>query len=445
MPELPKTPINKIITPFQNIIRQEKSGAIILFFSVIIALIFANSSMADTYKEVLSKTFAFSFNGNTYLEYDLLHWINDGLMAIFFFVVGLELKKEIVAGELSSPKKAMMPIVSAIGGMVIPASIYLLLNSNSGTEHGWGIPMATDIAFALGILMFLGDKVPVSLKIFLLALAIVDDLGAILVIAFFYSSDISFLNLIIGMAFLGAMFIGNKMGVRSTLFYAVLGIGGLWTAFLLSGVHATIAAVLAAFMIPADSRISEKDYVEDIKEKLKAFAAIDPDDKVPVLKEEQINILKKIQESTKLASTPMQNLTNIISPISTFIVLPIFAIANAGVSFDVEMSTLFSTNIAVGVGLGLVLGKILGIFGFAFILVKLGLGSLPTGMSLKNLFGIALLAAIGFTMSIFIASLAFTEQLHIDQAKIGIFAGSIIGGVAGYIYLSLISKPLIEQ
>ncbi|HZH68079.1 MAG TPA: Na+/H+ antiporter NhaA, partial [Chitinophagales bacterium] len=366
-------------------------------------------------------------------------------MAIFFFVVGLELKKEIVAGELSSPKKAMMPIVSAIGGMVIPASIYLLLNSNSGTEHGWGIPMATDIAFALGILMFLGDKVPVSLKIFLLALAIVDDLGAILVIAFFYSSDISFLNLIIGMAFLGAMFIGNKMGVRSTLFYAVLGIGGLWTAFLLSGVHATIAAVLAAFMIPADSRISEKDYVEDIKEKLKAFAAIDPDDKVPVLKEEQINILKKIQESTKLASTPMQNLTNIISPISTFIVLPIFAIANAGVSFDVEMSTLFSTNIAVGVGLGLVLGKILGIFGFAFILVKLGLGSLPTGMSLKNLFGIALLAAIGFTMSIFIASLAFTEQLHIDQAKIGIFAGSIIGGVAGYIYLSLISKPQIEQ
>lgn len=441
MPVLEKTPIEKLITPFQNIVRQERAGAIILFISVIIALVLANTSLSDSYHSFLSNTLALSFNGQTYLEYDLIHWINDGLMAIFFFVVGLELKKEFVAGELSSPKKALIPISAAIGGMAIPALVYYLLNTDPVTQHGWGIPMATDIAFALGILMFLGKRVPVSLKVFLLALAIVDDLGAILVIALFYSSEISFFNLMVGFTFLAIMFIGNRMGVRSTLFYAILGIGGLWTAFLLSGVHATIAAVLAAFMIPAESRIKEGDYLADIKDQLKAFEAIDPDDKIPVLKEEQIAILNSIKTSTKLASTPMQNLTNIISPISTFIVLPIFAIANAGVSLSVDIDTLFSTNIAVGVAMGLLAGKVIGIVGFTFILVKMGVGSLPKGMNFKNLTGLSFLASIGFTMSIFVGSLAFTEQLHLDQAKIGIFAGSIIGGLIGYFYLSFVSKP----
>ncbi len=435
-----EAPIEKLITPFRNIIKQERTGAIILFFSVIVALILANSPLSHQYHEILSYKLALSYRSEVYLENSILHWINDGLMAIFFFVVGLELKKEFVAGELASPQKAMLPIAAAIGGMVVPASFYIAFNATPETHHGWGIPMATDIAFALGVLMFLGKRVPVSLKIFLLALAIVDDLGAILVIALFYSSDITAINLLIGFAFLAAMFIGNKLGVRNTLFYAVLGIGGLWTAFLLSGVHATIAAVMAAFMIPADSKMREREYIKDIKSKLQAFEAIDPDDSIPILKEEQIAILDQIRIYTKAASTPMQNLTNALSPISTFIVLPVFAIANAGVSLDVDMSTLFSTNIAIGVALGLILGKTIGIFGVTFILVKLGIGTLPKGMTFKNLLGLGMLSAIGFTMSIFVASLAFDNPLYLDQAKIGIFLGSIIGGVLGYIYLSVVCK-----
>ncbi len=435
-----KTPIEKISAPFQHIIHHEKTGGIVLFLSVIIAIILANSPLQEAYHHFFENTFGFHFNGKTYLEYNLHHWINDGLMAVFFFVIGLELKKEIVSGELSQPGKAILPIAAAIGGMIVPAAIYLSLNGNPNTHSGWGIPMATDIAFALGVLMFLGKKVPVSLKIFLLALAIVDDLGAVLVIAFFYSSDISFVNLLLGFSFFAIMLAGNKLGIRNVLFYAVLGIGGVWTAFLLSGVHATIAAVLAAFAIPANVRLKEKDYLEDIQKKLKDFECIDPEDKIPTLKEEQLIILESIQKSTALAIPPLQKLVHMLHPVNTFFILPVFAIANAGIALNIDLETLFSTNITIGVALGLLAGKVTGVTGFTFLLVKLGIGKLPKGMNLKNLIGIGLLASIGFTMSIFVSSLAFTDPLYLNQAKIGIFAASVIGGVAGYIYLSLIAE-----
>ncbi len=246
MNEIKKGPIDKVVTPIQKFIQQEKSGGLVLGISVIIALILANSPLHTQYHHFFEQKLGFLFNGSTYLEYSIHHWINDGLMAVFFFVVGLELKREIVAGELSNPRKALLPIAAAIGGMLVPALIYFALNPTGEVNSGWGIPMATDIAFALGVIYLLGNRIPLALKVFLTALAIVDDLGAVLIIAFFYTSDISIVNLAIGLAFLLVMYIGNKMGVRSILFYAILGIGGVWTSFLLSGVHATIASVLAA-------------------------------------------------------------------------------------------------------------------------------------------------------------------------------------------------------
>lgn len=406
-----------------------------LAISVVVALILANSPWAAYYFHFFEQKLGFAFDGKMYLEYSIHHWINDGLMAMFFFVVGLELKREIIGGELSNPRKALLPIAAAIGGMLIPALIYLLLNSSGTPRQGWGIPMATDIAFALGILYLLGDRIPVSLKVFLTALAIVDDLGAVLVIAFFYTSNISFTSLAIGLGFVLAMFLANKSGIRNIIFYAVLGIGGVWTAFLLSGVHATIAAVLAAFMIPADVVLQEDSYIHKIQKKLKHFKDIDPNN-IPTLTDDQLHVLEDIKKDTNAAIPPLQRLEYGMHPFVTFLVIPIFAIANAGISFsDIEFSTLFDTNIAIGVALGLLLGKVSGIVGFTSLLVRLKIAPLPEGMNLRNLFGAGLIASIGFTMSLFITSLAFTEEIHLVQAKIGIFAASIVGGLAGYLIL----------
>jgi NhaA family Na+:H+ antiporter len=403
--ETQKYPIDRVLSPVQKFINQEKSGGIVLVISVILALIMANSSFSQQYLNFFEKDFGFSFNGKLYLHYSLYHWINDGLMAMFFFVVGLELKKEFIAGELASFQKAMLPVVTALGGMLMPALIYLLLNHSGEAQQGWGIPMATDIAFAMGVLYLLGNKVPSSLKVFLMALAVVDDLGSVLVIAFFYSSDISILNLSIGLGFSFIMLIANKLGVKNILFYAILGIGGVWVSFLLSGVHATIAAVLAAFMIPADSR-NQHLYSPTTKQRVVAN------------------------------NSPLERLIHSLHPFVTFFVMPIFALANACISFaDIDIHTLFSTHITIGVTLGLVCGKVLGVIGSLWIMAKLKLASYPEGMNHRRQLGLGLLASIGFTMSLFITSLAFTEELHLNQAKIGIFAASIIGSLSGYLLL----------
>jgi NhaA family Na+:H+ antiporter len=429
-------PIDRLKQPINRFISQEKSGGIVLGLSVILALILANSSWSSAYFHFFENKFGFQFNGVSYLEYSIHHWINDGLMAVFFFVVGLELKREIVAGELSNPRKAMLPIIAAIGGMVIPAAIYLLFNSSGEAHAGWGIPMATDIAFALGILFLLGDRIPLPLKIFLTALAIVDDLGAVLVIAFFYTSDISITNLSIGIGFIAIMFLANKMGVRNILFYAICGILGVWTAFLLSGIHATIAAVLAAFTIPSDIRLKESLFVEKINHKLNKFRQIDPKNKISALTNEQLHLLDEIKTDTNHVIPPLQRLEHAMHPFVTFIVLPVFALANAGVSFkDVNMEQLFEGNVLLGVTLGLLIGKVVGIVGFSWMSIKLKITPQPTGMTFRNLVGLGLLGAIGFTMSLFVTSLAFTNEMYITQAKIGIFAASISGGILGYFIL----------
>ncbi|MFV0392436.1 MAG: Na+/H+ antiporter NhaA [Paludibacteraceae bacterium] len=426
--------IDVVTQPLLRFMRQERSGGIVLVISVIVALFFANSPWAGEYFHVLENKIGFQFNDTPFLKYSLHHWINDGLMAIFFFVVGLELKREIVAGELSNPRNALLPIGAAIGGMLVPALIYVSLNPSGEAGGGWGIPMATDIAFALGVLHLLGKRVPVSLKVFITALAIVDDLGAVLVIAFFYTSEISVQSLLIGLSFVLVMYIGNKMGIRNLLFYALMGIVGVWIAFLLSGVHATIASVLAAFTIPADVGIKENVYIERLKTTISKFRSIKPNEK-STLTSEQVHLLEEVKKDTNCAIPPLQRLEHAMHPFVTFFVLPIFALANAGVSFQIDVSELFNTHVAVGVSAGLLVGKVVGIVGFTLLIVKLKIATFPAGMSLKNLFGVALLASIGFTMSLFITSLAFSSEVLITQAKIGIFVASIVGGGLGYIVL----------
>lgn len=440
MQTIRKTPIERISKPIQSFITQEKSGGIVLGISVVLALVLANSGWSDSYHHFLENSFGFQWNEKSYFDFSLHHWINDGLMAIFFFVVGLELKREIVGGELSNPRKAMLPIAAALGGMVVPAAIYLLFNPSGEAHSGWGIPMATDIAFALGVLYLLGDRIPLSLKVFLTALAIVDDLGAVLVIAFFYTSDISTWHLLIGGMVLVVMYIGNRMGVRSIFFYAILGICGVWTTFLLSGVHATIAAVLAAFTIPADVRINEKSFIEKIQGYLDRFRNLDPTEDTPTLTNEQLHVLEQVNTATIAATPPLQRLEHAMHPMVSFLIIPVFALANAGVSLAIDLDSLFASNVAIGVAMGLLLGKVIGVVGFTLLFVKLGVAPFPQGMNLRNLIGVGMLAAIGFTMSLFITSLAFSHEEYITQAKIGIFAASLIGGIAGYTILKKPSK-----
>ncbi|MBX3239585.1 MAG: Na+/H+ antiporter NhaA [Chitinophagaceae bacterium] len=428
-------PIDRIVSPISRFIRQEKSGSIVLAVSVVMALLLANSSWSERYFHFFEQTIGISFNEQLTFSYSLHHWINDGLMAVFFFVVGLELKREIVGGELSNPRQAMLPIIAAAGGMIVPALIYLLFNPSGEVHAGWGIPMATDIAFALGVLYFLGKRVPLALKVFLTALAIVDDLGAVLVIAFFYTSEISVASLSVGFLFLAIMFAGNKLGIRNVLFYAVFGILGVWVAFLLSGVHATIAAVLAAFTIPADISVPETLYIKKVSSYLDKFKAIDPGNKLPVLTAEQLHLLEQVNKTTIHTMPPLQRLELAMHPFVSFVVVPVFALANAGVTIAADMS-LFSTNIIPGVGLGLLVGKVTGVAGFTLLAIKLKIASFPSGMNVKNLVGLGFLAAIGFTMSLFITTLAFNNEVYLSQAKLGIFAASILGGVTGYFILS---------
>lgn len=426
--------------PIKLFMGREKSGGIVLILSVTLAMILANSNIAESYFHFFEQEVGFIVNGEPYLNYSLHHWINDGLMAMFFFVVGLELKREFIGGELADIRNTILPISAAIGGMLVPALIFLSLNIGTPQTMGWGIPMATDIAFALGVVYLLGDKVPASAKLFLTTLAIVDDLGAVLVIAFFYTSELSIASLLFGLGFLAVMFIGNRLGIKSLFFYAALGIGGVWVTFLLSGIHATIAAVLAAFMIPADAKINESVYLKRIKKLTRRFEKEEPNE-VRTLEEGQVDVLTHIQHDTTIAIPLLQQLEHKMAPIVTFLIMPIFAIANAGISFtDLSLSDIFSTHVALGVTLGLLLGKPIGIIGATFLMVKMRWATLPSAITRRTLLGLGMLASIGFTMSMFISTLAFTDELLMTQAKLGIFLASILGGIGGYVLLNKKSK-----
>ena len=421
-----------IFMPFQQFIKREKSAGVVLGISIIAAMLLANSPWSEEYFHLFEHKIGFIFNGGPYLYYSLHHWINDGLMSMFFFVVGLELKREFIGGELSDPRNTVLPIGAAVAGMLFPALIYAILNAGTPSADGWGIPMATDIAFSLAIIYALGDRVPLAAKVFLTTLAIVDDLGAVIVIALFYTSEISVVNIAVGVVFLIVMFAANKMGVKNVLFYGILGIGGVWVAFLMSGIHATIAAVLAAFVIPADARLPEPLYVKKAANHLQRFAGIKPNN-VSTLEHEQVEVIAEMMNDTRDAIPPSQRLEHAMHPFVSFIVMPVFALANAGVSFaGLDVQSVFSTNVASGVALGLLIGKPLGIVLSTLLLVRLGIAKKNEALTVRRVIGLGFLASIGFTMSMFISTLAFTDDTMLLQAKLGIFTASILGGIIGY-------------
>ncbi len=427
-------PIDILVRPFERFMHNQATGGILLFIAAFVAIIWANSPFSESYHHLWEHTIAISFD-QWRLDRTLHHWINDGLMAMFFFVVGLELKREIVAGELSDPAKALLPVAAGVGGMVFPALIFLAINGFSGPAmDGWGIPMATDIAFAVGLIALLGSRVPMSLKIFLTTLAIADDLGAVLVIALFYTSDISEINLMIGACFLVILIAGNLLGIRNPIFYAIFGIGGLWTAFLLSGVHATVAGVLAAATIPVEVKLDEKAYINRLNKYISQFRLMKPTPE-KTLTDDQLHAIDEITRLSEQASTPLQRLERRLHPFVAFIVMPLFALANAGVEFPSDIGSVFSDRISLGAASGLLIGKPVGILLVCWLLLKLNIAQLGYGITWPHLIGMGFLAGIGFTMSLFINELAFTGPDLRQQAKLGIILGSIVAGAIGFIIL----------
>ena len=424
--------IKTILNPAIRFFELEQSSGILLIAVAVIAIIWANSPFAGIYFELWEKILSFGF-GEFRLEKTLHHWINDGLMAVFFFVVGLEIKRELIIGELSGFRKAVLPVVAAIGGMVFPAAIYAAINSGTDASAGWGIPMATDIAFAIGVLSLLGKRVPVSLKVFLTALAIIDDLGAVIVIAVFYSSDISFLMLGLGGIVILVLILMNLFKIRYPMVYLLFGLV-LWFLFLKSGIHATIAGVLLAFTIPAKTRINARQFYDEVINTTKEIAnknfINDKNTVSPELKE----MVYYIEEKCENVSAPAYRLEHKLHPYVAFFIMPVFALANAGVSLGNAASEAFS-GVTIGIFLGLVFGKIIGITLLPWLSIKAGLGEMPRGSTFRHLFGAACLAGIGFTMSLFIANLAFGSSALLEYSKLGIISASLIAGILGYLIL----------
>ena len=434
----------RIATPFEHFLHAQTTTGLVLMAMSIIALVLANSPLADSYLHFFHTNIDFNV-GEWKLSHSIHHWINHGLMAIFFFMVGLEIKREILVGELSNPKAAILPIVAAIGGMVLPALIYLGFNYNSAGENGWGIPMATDIAFAISALVLLGRRVPTSLVTFLVALAIVDDLGAVVVIAIFYTDTINFVPLLLaGVSFL-MMVSFNRFGIHTVFPYFL---GGLimWFFMLESGVHATIAGVIAAMTIPSRPKRAPVGFTARTKNLLYEF------DNYPVatdhtMHENQKAILLNIKDRIDSVGSPSAKLEHDLHLPVALGVIPLFALANAGIPID--FSSIGSTilePISLGIIFGLLVGKVLGIAGFSYIAIKLNIAKLPEKSTIQQVFGVAFLGGIGFTMSIFVADLAFIgNEAFIFQAKTGILTASLIAGITGYIWLILSSKKSITN
>ncbi len=430
-----------LLLPIKTFINKQTSVGILIIISSLLAMLVANSPYAENYHAIWRQELYVGFD-DAVLKKTLLHWINDGLMSIFFFMVGLELKREVMSGELSNFRSAILPIFAALGGMIFPALIFYYFNFGLDSIKGWGIPMATDIAFALGVLYLLGNKVPLSLKIFLTAIAVIDDLGAILVVAFFYTSDIMLNNLAMGGVFLLLLMIANFIGIRNPIVYAIAGIGGLWMAIMLSGVHATIAAVLAAFAIPTSKKIDTPLFLRkvkmlsyQIKEKLKSKSL-----NKNKTEDEITNLIEKFSLLTQDATPPLQRLESSLHSIVSFVILPIFAFANAGVTIDSNSFNNLFSNVAIGIMLGLLIGKFVGIVLFTRLMVFFKISTLPPHVHWKHVYGIGFLGAMGFTMSLFITELAYKNETLLTQAKIGILSASLVAGIIGYFYLKFILK-----
>lgn len=420
----------RIRRPVQAFMAVEASGGIVLLAGALIALIWANSPWDQEYFDLWNTKLAIDLNIITIKE-SLGHAVNDGLMAIFFFVVGMEIKRELVHGELATPRQAALPVAAAIGGMVVPAAIYAAWNFGGDGAKGWGIPMATDIAFAIGVLSVLGRRAPFSLKVFLLALAVADDLGAITVIALFYTEQIALGPSLWAIALLVAIAALNRGGVRAVEVYVALGIC-FWVAVLKSGIHATVAGVVLAMLTPSKPYYAIGEFEEEIPGLLdryrEAMAAGDHD--------AAQQLLAQIEMLTQGTESPLDRLEHRLAPWSSYVIVPIFALANAGVALSSDMiSGALSSPVTIGVVMGLVVGKPIGVLAAAWLAVRLGLAEFPRGVSASHMVGIGLLAGIGFTVSLFVNGLAFDDPALLDEGKVGILAASTFAGVVGFTYL----------
>ena len=425
-PKPTKTPLQR---PFQEFFSKEALSGLLLIFSTIVALIWANSALSSYYTGLWETIITVGVGAGS-ISKPLLLWVNDGLMAIFFFLIGLEIKRELLSGELSTRKKATLPVVAALGGAVIPALIYVFLNMGTAEVSGWGVPMATDIAFAIGILALLGSKAPLPLKIFVTALAIVDDLMAVLVIAAFYTAEISFVSLGVGIGFFALAVMVNKFGIHRTAVYVILGIA-TWVAFLKSGVHATLAGVLFAMAIPAKTKLTSSDFLRKGEDFIHAVR------KQVAEKKDQQTAIHYLEETSKKAQSPLHRMEHALHGWVAFGVMPIFALANAGVMISASvLSDVPGSMVFWGIFLGLLLGKPLGIVSMTWLAVKSKIAELPEGVTWRHVAGAGALAGIGFTMALFIANLAFADAVTLEIAKTAILAASFCSGLLGWILLS---------
>ena len=436
----------KVMTPIEDFVHKETSSGILLMLCAVTAIVIANSPLFPLYDKILHTKVTIG-GGNLAMTHTLHHWINDGLMVLFFFVVGLEVKREILIGELSAFRKAILPMSAAVGGMVVPALFYYFFNSSGVAARGWGIPMATDIAFALGVIALLGSRAPKTLIPFLLALAIVDDIGAVLIIAIFYTESIHMGALLFSGGCFGALILINRAGIRTTIPYALLGIL-MWIAMMKSGVHATLAGVLTALTIPSRSSCDPGVFAERMTLLTRSFI-----DQISMkkVKNPELNILRNSQkqhilsaygDSIQRMESPLQRMENNLHVWVAFFIVPIFALANAGIPITIsELGTILKHPVTLGVMCGLIAGKTIGIVGFSWIVLKTGLCTLPKGIELKHIVGVAMLAGIGFTMSIFIDSLAFADYPELlNNAKVGIVLASLAAGIGGYTWLAKCSS-----
>ncbi len=429
----------QVVLPAENFIHSESISALFLLAAAIIALAWANSPWAHSYFGLLETVITVKV-GPLDITETVHHWINDGLMTLFFFVVALEIKRELVRGELSSVKKAALPLAGAFGGMLVPVIIFLGFNYGKAGAHGWGIPMATDIAFALGVLALLGNRIPFALRVFLLAYAIADDIGAILVIAVFYTNHISYVALAWGAAIIFAIQCARVAGVRDIPVYIILG-ALLWVAVLESGIHATIAGVLLGFMTPASAWFGARESTQQIHDALPGLEDSVQQKDYPRTQA----ILGELEVLTHHTEAPLERIERIMHPWTSFLVLPIFALANAGVAFSPEMArSALSSPVTLGIAAGLLVGKLFGLTTFSWLAVKLGAASLPNGVGWRHIWGTAFLGAVGFTVAIFISGLAYDDARMVDQAKIGILASSLVAAVVGWLFLRFAVPPARE-
>jgi NhaA family Na+:H+ antiporter len=428
------------ISPVLEFMKLEAASGVIMLVAALVAIVWANLPGGESYERFWETAVNLQIGGFA-LHETLRAVVNDGLMTIFFFVVGLEIKRELAVGELRDPRAAGLPVVAALGGMIFPALIYLAFVHPLGASaiRGWGVPVATDIAFSVGVLALVSKRVPLGAKLFLLTLAIADDIGGIIVIAIFYTHDLAILYLLGAVALFGTVKLAERAGIRASGFYWVVGLG-IWYFMLESGVHPTLTGVFLGLLTPAFAMYSDREYYEKSDYLLKAYG---PEENSRHSAARADHGARQVASIASESIPPLNRLEHALAPWSSYVVIPIFALANAGVRFTgLNLLTELTSRVTLGVGVGLLVGKFVGVSLFTAIAVKLGIGKLPKNTTWHHLLGVALLAGVGFTVALFIATLAFTDIQHIDKAKTGIFAGSILSGVLGYIYLRFFTKPV---